>query len=139
MSATAKFTPPMSERAHTKGLTVGYPDGGITGPTSASVEGPTCAGRDWPYEIVTSGAETVAIFPAQVAGGIESARESAVLFAAAPDMFEALKKAREFIANGIELGFIRMPDAGTPDPAHGTLPAIEAALSKASNGEAVDG
>ncbi|HEV2510141.1 hypothetical protein [Bosea sp. (in: a-proteobacteria)] len=30
-------------------------------------------------------------------------------------------------------------DANTADPAHGTLPAIEAALAKASNGEAVDG
>lgn len=80
----------MGERASTKEMIVGYPDGGITGPTAASVEGPTCAGREWPYEIVTSGAETVAIFPAQVTGGIESARESAVLFAAAPDMFEAL-------------------------------------------------
>lgn len=59
--------------------------------------------------------------------------------AAAPDMFEALKKAREFIRNGVELGFIRMPDASTTDPAHDTLPAIEAALAKASNGEAVDG
>lgn len=57
---------------------------------------------------------------------------NARLIAAAPDMFEALKAARQFIANGVELGFIRMPDAGTPDPAHDTLPVIEAALAKAS-------
>lgn len=58
-------------------------------------------------------------------------RNDARLIAAAPDMFEALRAARQFIANGIELGFIRMPDADTPDPAHDTLPAIEAAIAKA--------
>ena len=47
------------------------------------------------------------------------------------EMLAALKGARQFITNGVELGFIRMPDAGTPDPAHDTLPAIEAAISKA--------
>lgn len=41
---------------------------------------------------------------------------------------EALKKAKQFIENGVELGFIRMPDDDVPDPAHGTLPAIRAAL-----------
>ncbi|WP_300573447.1 hypothetical protein [Phenylobacterium sp.] len=44
-------------------------------------------------------------------------------------MHAALKKAEQFIVNGVELGFIRMPDPGTPDPAHDTLPAIQAALS----------
>lgn len=56
---------------------------------------------------------------------------NARLGAAAPEMFEALRAAREFIANGIDLGFIRMPDADTPDPAHKTLPMIDAALAKA--------
>lgn len=41
----------------------------------------------------------------------------------------ALKAARQFIANGTELGFIRMPDADTPDPAHDTLPMIERAIA----------
>ena len=41
----------------------------------------------------------------------------------------ALKDARQFIINGIELGFIRMPDPETPDPAHGTLGKIDAALA----------
>ena len=44
-------------------------------------------------------------------------------------LVEALERARQFIRNGIELGFIRMPDADTDDPAHETLPKIEAALS----------
>ena len=115
----------MGERGHTKGLIVGYPDGGITGPTAASVEGPTCAGREWPYEIVTSGAETGAIFPAQVTGGIESARESAVLFAAAPDMFEALLQARDWLEGWVS--------------AEPQLAIIEAALAKATpTGEASD-
>ena len=42
---------------------------------------------------------------------------------------EALKAAQRFIRNGIEMGYIRMPDADTPDPAHKTLPMIEAALA----------
>lgn len=49
-------------------------------------------------------------------------------------MREALEHARLFIRNGIDLGCIRMPDADTPDPAHHTLPMINAALSTA-NGE----
>lgn len=45
---------------------------------------------------------------------------------------EALEGARQFITNGVELGFIRMPDPSTPDPAHGTLDKIEAALAALS-------
>ena len=33
---------------------------------------------------------------------------------------EALQSTRGFIANGVDLGFIRMPDADCPDPAHET-------------------
>lgn len=44
-------------------------------------------------------------------------------------LVEALEHARMFIRNGVELGFIRMPDADTPDPAHDTLPKIDAALA----------
>src|SRR5438309_136543 len=40
------------------------------------------------------------------------------LIAAAPEMLAALKAANQFITNGIELGYIRMPDASTPDSAH---------------------
>lgn len=40
----------------------------------------------------------------------------------------ALQQARQFITNGIEFGYIRMPDADTPDPAHATPGAIQAAL-----------
>lgn len=41
----------------------------------------------------------------------------------------ALESARRFIRNGIEFGYVHMPEAETPDPAHNTLPMIEAALS----------
>lgn len=44
-------------------------------------------------------------------------------------LVEALEHARLFIRNGIELGYIKMPDADTPDPAHDTLPKIETALA----------
>jgi hypothetical protein len=42
---------------------------------------------------------------------------------------EALEAARQFITNGIEFGYIQMPDADTPDSAHDTLPLIEEALA----------
>lgn len=38
---------------------------GVTGPTVASIEGPTVAGRDWGFEIVTQGYETLCICPNQ--------------------------------------------------------------------------
>lgn len=60
------------------------------------------------------------------------ANANARLIASAPELLEALRAAEQFIANGVELGFIRLPDADTPDPAHGTLPAIRAAISKAT-------
>ncbi|MCM3581807.1 hypothetical protein M3795_15095 [Ralstonia pickettii] len=41
----------------------------------------------------------------------------------------ALESARVFIRNGVALGYIRMPDADCPDPAHGTLPLIERAMT----------
>jgi hypothetical protein len=51
------------------------------------------------------------------------------LIAAAPDLLEALELARQFLSNGIELGYIRLPDEG--DPARETLKVIEAAIAKA--------
>jgi hypothetical protein len=48
------------------------------------------------------------------------------------ELVGVLEDAREFIVNGVALGFIRMPDHDTPDKAHKTLPAIEAALAKVS-------
>lgn len=58
-------------------------------------------------------------------------KANARLIDAAPDLAEALISAREFIRNGIELGYIRMPSADTPDPAHKLGPAMDAALAKA--------
>lgn len=49
--------------------------------------------------------------------------------AADAGLVEALEHARLFIVNGIDLGFIQMPEADTPDPAHETLPMIDAALA----------
>ncbi|MER8967687.1 hypothetical protein NKI25_18530 [Mesorhizobium sp. M0808] len=57
--------------------------------------------------------------------------EPAITSAVDGEVLKALRKAEQFIANGIELGFIRMPDANTPDSAHDTLPLIRAALSQA--------
>lgn len=64
--------------------------------------------------------------------GLEPTRKAnARLIAASPDLAEALIAAREFIRNGIDLGYIRMPDADTEDPAHETAAKIDAALAKA--------
>ena len=60
---------------------------------------------------------------------------NANLIAAAPELLEALEAARIFIRNGIELGYIRMPDPDTPDSAHDVPPMIAAAIAKAK-GEA---
>jgi hypothetical protein len=56
----------------------------------------------------------------------ERAALSAELEAKVGELEQALRKAKEFIENGIEFGFIRMPDEG--DSAHETLPMIRAAL-----------
>lgn len=46
-------------------------------------------------------------------------------------LVEALEAADQFIRNGIELGFIRMPSQSTPDPAHKTPDMVSAALARA--------
>lgn len=48
-------------------------------------------------------------------------------------LVKALKAAQQFIRNGIEFGYIHMPDADTPDTAHKTPALIEAALAKAQS------
>lgn len=55
----------------------------------------------------------------------------AALIAAAPDMLAALEAAHQFISNGIEFGYITMPDPSTPDSAHATPGIVRAALAKA--------
>ncbi|WP_249180443.1 hypothetical protein [Burkholderia vietnamiensis] len=44
----------------------------------------------------------------------------------------ALRAAKQFIANGVELGYIRMPDSDCPDPAHEVPNLIDAAISSLS-------
>ncbi len=61
----------------------------------------------------------------QQAGALEAAEAAIVQ----ERMREALEDAKRFIVNGVELGYIRMPDPDLPDSAHQTLPKILAALS----------
>lgn len=71
--------------------------------------------------------------PQPAASGEQAARERiADLQALGLEMLAALRAARGFIRNGVDLGFIRMPDADTPDPAHQALPMIEAAIARAT-------
>jgi len=53
----------------------------------------------------------------------------------AGEALKALKAAKQFIENGVELGYIRMPGADLPDPAHNTLSIINAALAPPPTGE----
>ena len=55
---------------------------------------------------------------------------NARLIASAPELLEACKKAREFIVNGVELGYITLPSM-KGDTALDTLPIIEQAIAKA--------
>lgn len=79
-------------------FTVGYGQNGVTGPTTPNLASPVVGGRSWPYEIVTRGYETVAIFPAWDVGGfgspvhdIEPAKAYARKFAAVDELLVALK------------------------------------------------
>lgn len=58
-------------------------------------------------------------------------QKDAPLLAAGPEMLAALKAADQFITNGIEFGYIRMPDASTPDSAHATPEIIRNAIAQA--------
>jgi hypothetical protein len=59
----------------------------------------------------------------------EAAAEIERLQASHEAMKEALRAAEQFIVNGVEFGFIRLPDKD--DPALETLPKIRAALKEA--------
>jgi hypothetical protein len=106
--------------------------GGHT-PTPWVAEGPDMFGD---YNIVRGdSAEALAV--AAVVSNMRPAEEvaaNAALIVRAVNSHEimraALKRAEQFIVNGVELGVIRMPDADCPDPAHETLPAIRAALQQ---------
>lgn len=51
------------------------------------------------------------------------------------DVLEGLLRlARQFVTNGVELGYITMPDPETPDAAHDLVPMIDAALKPAEGG-----
>lgn len=47
------------------------------------------------------------------------------------ELLAACEKALQFIRNGIELGYIRMPDKDTPDSAHDTPGMLKSAIAKA--------
>jgi len=46
------------------------------------------------------------------------------------EMAKALEAAQQFIRNGVEYGYIRLPDKDTPDTAHETPGMIEQALTR---------
>ena len=56
---------------------------------------------------------------------------NAELMAAAPEMYEALQHALQFIENGTTLGYIQMPDTDSGDAALETPSVIRKALTKA--------
>ncbi|TGE35901.1 hypothetical protein E4K67_22555 [Desulfosporosinus fructosivorans] len=64
----------------------------------------------------------------------KEAYANANLISAAPDMYEALQRALTFITNGIENGYIQMPDLDSGDSALETPNIIKQALTKAQGG-----
>lgn len=57
------------------------------------------------------------------------------LIAAAPDLLAACESAVQFIRNGIDFGYIRRPEEGSPEAA--TLPALLAAVERARGEQAI--
>lgn len=91
-----------------------------------------CEAHKYPCERGSIGHEMTGINFNSLARIIDRVRylaDSPAAPAADAGLVEALEHARLFIVNGIDLGFIQMPEAGTPDPAHETLPMIDAALA----------
>lgn len=90
---------------------------------------------------VLAGAWDITSNSASMPGVVADAKYSAMsdkenlanahLIAAAPEMYEALLKAREFITNGVELGYIKLPDPDGLDSALKTLPLIQTVIVKA--------
>lgn len=94
-------------------------------------------GEEFPFGYISHESPRMPIFELDVIVGddFEAMRATAEkmvrAYNAHDDMLEALKAAKEFITNGIELGFIRMPDTSTPDRAHETPGIVRAAIARA--------
>lgn len=93
---------------------LGYSASGITGPSTPIISGPCCGGREWPYEIITKGQETLCIVPAQSAfgsgrrDGSEKANAAFIVRAVNchDDLVAALDKTRELVGQCAVDGFI---------------------------------
>lgn len=81
----------------------------------------------FPDEVYSNPEGLFAIF-----GQIRSAIDRLARSAPSPIVLHALRAAKQFIANGVELGYIRMPDSDCPDPAHEVSNLIDAAISSLS-------
>ncbi|WP_244254382.1 hypothetical protein [Burkholderia vietnamiensis] len=81
----------------------------------------------FPDEVYSNPEGLFAIF-----GQIRSAIDRLTRSAPSPIVLHALRAAKQFIANGVELGYIRMPDSDCPDPAHEVSNLIDAAISSLS-------
>jgi hypothetical protein len=107
------------------------------GPWELTVSGTHCDGVNVQFRIDTESRINIASGQSQEHLGSnfgvfeEECIANGRLIAAAPDLLEALRLAHQFITNGIELGYIRMPDPDFPDPAHQTPSIVRAAIAKA--------
>ena len=84
-------------QAHTPGpWCAGWGNSGLTGPTTPSAHGPTTAGTEWTFSVVSCGTETIAIVPDQEGVALRPRRgtgdANARLIAAAPDMLSLLER-----------------------------------------------
>jgi hypothetical protein len=102
-------------------------------PTGDIIESPSPSNnREFPTSMSEKDCEhRIALAPSQLAAAKPAqadAREGLTATQLATIRL-GLTAAKSFIANGIELGFVRMPDADCPDPAHNTPKLIDDALA----------
>ena len=80
------------------------------------------------YRVVTKGKTITQVYYSSYEGGPTNAEADAKLIAAAPDLYEALKRARNSLATAIQAN-VEAPDFNVND--HVVIKQIDAALVKA--------
>ncbi|WP_447775186.1 hypothetical protein [Pseudomonas chlororaphis] len=94
--------------------------------------------EDWPWPDCECGHQPVQYVLGETFNRVKAEREALQADLDAKDqrvdeLEGLLRLARQFVVNGIDLGYIQMPDTDTPDPAHDLVPKIDAVLNPAPN------
>ena len=86
------------------------------------------------FVVVSEGNRILALLPMAAAADDDLTDfdlKDLYMMAAAPELLDALDEAKQFIQNGIQYGYINMPDKDCGDSAIETPAKIEAAIQKA--------